>query len=278
MPGRMVATNGVELWVEIDGDASAPAVLLLGGSDASALRWPPELVAALVAGGRHVVRLEHRDSGASTKIDPDAPYRLDDLAQDVVGALHALGIGEADVVGYSMGGVVAQLLALDHPACVRSLVLVATTPGADDDLPPADDRFADVMAQRLFAPLPSSNGDRVAWVVDLYRLLAGDRYPFDEEGQRSVAAAEVERSWYPESGHGVAATSARSRRSRLATIAVPTLVVHGTRDPVYPVAHAEALAAGIPGAELLVVEGLGHEVPAAFAGELAAAVLGHVER
>jgi pimeloyl-ACP methyl ester carboxylesterase len=281
MSGRLVPTNGIEVWVEDDGAARASgedaAIVLLGGADATVLRWPPAFVDALVAAGHRVVRIEHRDSGRSTKIDPDLPYRLEDLAEDVAGVLDALGTGPAHVVGYSMGGAVAQVLALRHPARVRTLALLSTTPGAGDDrLPGPDDDFVGQMAERLFAPPPSSRAERIEWITDLYRLLAGERYPFDEAGQRALAEAELEIGWYPESGHGVATNASASRLDRLDAIRVPVLVVHGDRDVVYPVAHAEALTEGTPRSTLVVVEGLGHEVPAAFGAELAALVLRHV--
>ena len=274
MTGQLVTTNGIELWVEDDGDAADPVVLLLGGADASALRWPEACVATLVAAGRRVIRVEHRDSGLSTKIDADELYGLDELALDTAGALDALGIDAVDIVGYSMGGAVAQVLALDHPERVRTLTLVATTPGAGDErLPPPADWFVDRMGERLFAPPPRSDDERIAWTVELYRLLAGERYPFDEDAQRAIAAAELARVWYPESGHGIAATASPSRLERLDAIAAPTTVVHGTHDPVYALEHGDALARGIPDATLVVIDGLGHEVPAAFAAELAALVL-----
>jgi pimeloyl-ACP methyl ester carboxylesterase len=275
--GRLVAANGVELWVEIDGRAAGPVVVLLGGADASVLRWPPVFVDALVGAGWRVVRIEHRDSGLSTKVPVDEPYRLEDLAHDVVGVLDALGLERAHLVGYSLGGAVAQVVALAQPARVASLTLVATTPGMGDErLPFAEDWFVERMAERLFAPAPRTADERVAWVVDLYRMLAGDRYPFDQAGQRVLARREVERSWYPESGHGVAATASTSRLDALARLTRPAVVVHGTRDPVYPLAHGVALASGLPGARLVPIDGLGHEIPAAFAPELAALVLDHL--
>jgi pimeloyl-ACP methyl ester carboxylesterase len=278
MTGRLVPTNGIEVWTELDGDGAAPPLVLLGGSDASVLRWPPEFVSALVDGGRFVVRVEHRDSGLSSKVDPDTPYRLEDLAVDTAGVLEALAIERADFVGYSMGGAVAQILALEHPSCVRSLALVATTPGAGDErMPPPEGWFVERMAERLFAPLPRTTPERIEWTVDLYRLLAGDRYPFDEAAQRALAAAEIDRCWYPESGHGVAVNASPSRYDRLGEISVPTLVLHGERDPVYPVDHAVALAARIPGADLIMFRDLGHEIPPAFAAELASLVLGFTE-
>jgi pimeloyl-ACP methyl ester carboxylesterase len=275
--GHLLGVGDLELWVESDGDPSARPVVLLGGADATVLRWPPPFVQRLAEAGHRVLRIEHRDSGLSTKIDRDSPYRLEDLATDTVGVLDALGIARADFVGYSLGGAVAQLVALLAPARVRSLVLISTTPGLGDDrLPFAEEWFVERMAERLFAPLPRDRAARVQWVVDLYRLLAGDRYPFDEEAQRELAAREIDRCWYPESGHGVAANASTSRLDRLGAISTPTVVIHGTRDPVYPIAHGEALAARIPGAELVRVAGLGHEIPLAGADELADHVLAHL--
>lgn len=274
MTGRLVASNGIELWVEIDGPDDGAPVVLLGGADATVLRWPSTLLGALARADRRVVRIEHRDTGLSTKIDPDHPYRLDALATDVIGVLAQLGIDRADLVGYSMGGAVAQVVALEHPRLVRGLVIVASTPGAGDDrLPPPADWFVDAMAHRLFAPPPRSFDDRVAWTAELYRLLAGSRYAFDEDAQRALATAEVSRAWVPESGHGIAVQASPSRLDVLERIAAPTVVVHGTDDPVYPPAHGEALAAGIPGATLVLVDGLGHEVPEGYGEELAALVL-----
>lgn len=275
----LIAANGVELWVERSGDPAGETVLLLSGSDATTLRWPASFLDALVAAGFDVVAYDHRDSGASSKIDPDAPYLLADLASDALGLLDALGIGRAHLVGYSMGGAVAQVVALAAADRVVSLTLVATTPGLGDErLPFAADWFVERMSARLWEPPPRAHHDRLAWVVDLYRMLAGPRYAFDEAGQAALAVAELERSWYPESGHGLAAGGSPSRLDDLAGIAAPTLVVHGTADPVFAVAHAEALAAGIPGARLVLVDGLGHEVPAAFGTELAELVLGHLPR
>jgi pimeloyl-ACP methyl ester carboxylesterase len=181
-------------------------------------------------------------------------------------------------VGYSMGGAIAQVLALDHRDRVRSLTLVATTPGLGDDrLPFAADWFVEKMSERLFAPPPRTFDERVEWTVDLYRMLAGSRFPFDEPRQRELAAAEVTRGWYPESGHGVASNASPSRLDRLREVHIGSLIVHGTEDPVYPVEHAEALANALPDAELRLVEGLGHEVPDAFGRDLARMVTEYID-
>jgi len=273
----LIAANGIELWVEQHGDPDGVPIVLLSGSDATTLRWPASLVAPLAADGRRVITYDHRDSGASTKVDPDAPYRLDTLAADACALFDAMGIDAAHLVGYSMGGAVAQIVALDAPGRVRSLTLIATTPGSGDErLPFAADWFVERMAERLFAPPPRTHDDRVAWIVELYRLLAGSRVVFDEAGQRAIADAEIARSWYPESGHGVAVGSSPSRLDDLARITARTLVVHGTADPVYALGHAYALAEGISNARLVVIDGLGHEVPAGFGAELAALILEHI--
>jgi pimeloyl-ACP methyl ester carboxylesterase len=273
----LIASNGIDLWVEEQGPPDGPALLLVAGSDATTLRWPGSLVEPLVAAGFRTVAYDHRDCGASTKIDPDRPYRLDAMAGDAIGVLDALGVERAHVVGYSMGGAIAQLLALDHPGRVASLVLVASTPGLGDErLSFASEWFVDQMAERLFAAPPRTHDERVGWIVDLYRMLAGPRYPFDDAAQRALAEAELARCWYPESGHGVAVGSSPSRLDVLARITAPTLVVHGSADPVFPIDHAQALATAIPHARLVVVDGLGHEVPAAFGSSLAELVLGHV--
>jgi pimeloyl-ACP methyl ester carboxylesterase len=157
---------------------------------------------------------------------------------------------------------VGQLLALDHPERVATLTLVASTPGLGDErLPPADDELLERMTERLFAGPPSDPADRVAWIVELDELFAGTRHPESTGDRIRVAVAEVERGWYPESGHGSAVVSSPSRLDRLGTLGVPTLVVHGTTDPVFPVEHGLALAEGIPGADLWLVEELGHELP-----------------
>lgn len=280
----LVDVNGITLWVEDHPPSPGmceqdSAILLLSGSDATTLRWPAPLVDALVGAGHRVVAFDHRDCGASTKIDPDSPYRLDALAADASGVLDALGIERAHVVGYSMGGAIAQVLALESPERVLTLTLASTTPGLGDDrLPFAADWFVERMTERLFAPPPRTDEDRAAWIVELYRLLAGTRYDFDDELQRALARAELGRCWYPESGHGVAVGASPSRLDDLEQIGAPTLVVHGTADPVFALEHGHALAAAIPDARLVTVDDLGHEVPEAFGTELAALIRAHVTR
>jgi pimeloyl-ACP methyl ester carboxylesterase len=266
----LIATNGVELWVETFGPTSAPAVVLISGADSPGSRWDLGLVETLVREGFRVVRFDNRDCGLSTKIDPDELYTLDDMARDVVGLMDALGIERAHVVGRSMGGMIGQLLALDHAERVRSLALLISSPGMGDErLPgPADD-FVEKLSARHLAPPPKTRDERVDHLLELFRLYAGTAVPFDEARLRAACAAEVDRVWYPESGHGAAAWSTASRVDRLPEIAVPTLIMHGTADPIVPVAHARYMAEHIPDNECWIIEGLGHETPASLSPQLA---------
>ncbi len=267
----------VELYVEAFGPVDGEPVLLLSGADAQCTRWTPALVDPLVDAGLRVVRFDTRDCGLSSKLSSDDGYTLDDLATDACRVLDGEGIEAAHLVGRSMGGMVAQVVALEHPERARSLTLLCSTPGLGDErLPPPDDRLVDQMTERLFAPPPVDHVEKVAWLVELDRLFVGTRYPFDETAATLVADADVTRCWFPETGHGPAVNSSPSRLDRLGDIGVRTLVVHGTVDPVFPVEHGIALAEGIPGADLWLVEGLGHEVPDACLAELLPKVLAHL--
>lgn len=266
----LIDTNGVELWVETFGTAEDAAVVLISGADSPGSRWDLGLVDALVRARLRVVRFDNRDCGLSTKIDPDELYTLDDMARDVVGVMDALAIDRAHIVGRSMGGMIGQLLALDHGERVRSLALLISSPGMGDErLPGPAEEFLDALAARQLAPPPKTHDERVDYLVEIFRLYAGTAVPFEESRLRAACAAEVERMWYPESGHGHAVWSTASRVDRLGEIAVPTLIMHGTVDPVVPLAHADCMAAAIPDNEQWIIDGLGHETPAALTPELA---------
>ena len=266
----LIDTNGVELWVETFGTAEDAAVVLISGADSPGSRWDLGLVDTLVRARLRVVRFDNRDCGLSTKIDPDELYTLDDMARDVVGVMDALAIDRAHIVGRSMGGMIGQLLALDHGERVRSLALLISSPGMGDErLPGPAEEFLDALAARQLAPPPKTHDERVDYLVEVFRLYAGTAVPFEESRLRAACAAEVERMWYPESGHGHAVWSTASRVDRLGEIAVPTLIMHGTVDPVAPVAHAHLMAAAIPDNEQWIIDGLGHETPAALTPELA---------
>lgn len=275
--GRLIDVGPVELWVDDVGDPESVPVLLLAGADTPGFRWAPSFIDALVVAGYRVVRFDHRDCGRSTPLGPDAGYLLADLATDVVALLDRLGIDAPHLIGRSMGGMVSQVVALEHPARVRSLTLLSTTPGIDDErLPGPEEAFVEKMMHRLYAGPPLDRSGRNAWLVQLAEYMAGTAYDFDRAAETALADAELRTGWRPESGHGVAAFGSPSRIDRLAEITHPTMVVHGTADPVLPLDHGRALALGIDGAVFVEVDDLGHEAPAALLDDLAPLILRHL--
>ena len=267
--GNLVRVGDVDLWVDVDGPDGGDTVVLIAGADTPGFRWTRAIVDRLIGDGYRVVRFDHRDCGRSTRFGSLDAYRLDDLAADIVGLLDELGVGAAHLVGRSMGGMVAQVLALDHPQRVRSLSLFGTTPGIGDErLPGPDEDFIEKMTFRLFEGPPREAEDQVTWIAELAELMNGTLYPIDVEAETALALAEVETGWVAETGHGVAAFSSKSRLDRLVEIAAPTLVVHGSADVVLPIEHGQALAEGIPGAVYIEVDGLGHEVPDGLIAEM----------
>jgi pimeloyl-ACP methyl ester carboxylesterase len=255
--------NGVELCVETLGDPADPAILLIHGSGASMDWWDDEFCARLQAGNRFVIRYDHRDTGQSVAYEPGKPgYTGDDMVADAAGVIAAVGLQGAHVVGISMGGAIAQVLALDHPDRVESLTLISTTGGAgDDDLPGVDERL-----MRAFGVPQPDLSDRAAlldYLVDLSAAYAGSSRPFDRAGNRALWERALDRARNVESmltNHDHVEGGA-AWRHRLNEIAVPTLVIHGTEDPLFPHPHGVALANEIPGAELLTLEQMGHELP-----------------
>lgn len=276
--GRSVGVGGIHLWVDEQGPPSGDAVVLLAGADSPGFRWTPAVVDRLVAEGYRVVRFDHRDCGRSTRFGADEPYLLDDLVADVVGLLDVLEIEVAHLIGRSMGAMIGQLLAADHPERVRSLTMFGSSPApGDEDLGGPDEAFVEAMTTRLFAGPPSDTAGRVRWLTELDELLAGDAYPIDPDRCAELALAEIETGWAAETGHGVAVHASPGRLGRLGEIVAPTMIVHGSADPVFPPAHGRALGAGIDGAVLIEVEGLGHEVPDALIEELWPVLRLHLE-
>ncbi|WP_395758737.1 alpha/beta hydrolase [Streptomyces althioticus] len=274
-----VTANGVTLGVEPFGDDDASLVLLVGGT--TMLSWPDALCERLAAGGRRVVRYDLRGSGASTTLDPEAPaYTLRDLAADAAALADALGGRPAHLAGIGVGGMVAQVAALDHPNAFSALTLAGTravAPGPpDDDLPDHDQ----ATMSRLFGhPMPDwSDRDAVADFAAAGAEILGD----EPVAARAVAA----RIWDRTPGTAPAVQMANqlgmvfSRldcaprwRERLPEIKLPTLVVHGRRDRFFPVGNAEAIAREIPGARLLVLEEAATAIPDTAAGTVTEAML-----
>ena len=272
MASSRIEIDGITLNYAISGPAAAPVVCLNHCFASDHRYWDPHLPAFE---GFRVLRHDARGHGESGK--PPGPYSLEMMAGDVVGLLDALDIEQVHICGVSMGGMIAQVAALDHPERVRSLTLLGSTAGAGDErLPGPDDEFVDAMMHRLYAGPPPDRRALVGWLAELAELLAGDAYPFDADSARRLAAAELATGWQPESGHGVAVHASPSRLDRLSEIRQPTLVVHGTADPVFPIEHGRALATGIDGAVLLEVDRLGHETPASMLDEFVPVLIEHL--
>jgi pimeloyl-ACP methyl ester carboxylesterase len=274
-----VNANGVALGIESFGADDAPLVLLAGGT--TMLSWPDALCERLAAGGRRVVRYDLRDSGESTTANPEAPaYTLRDLAADAAALADARGGGPAHLAGIGVSGMVAQVAALDHPSAFSALTLAGTRPVApgppDADLPDHDQ----ATMSRLFArPMPDWT-DRAA--VAEFAAAGAEIRGDDAAAARSVAA----RIWDRTPGTAPPVQLANQLgmvfstldctprwRERLPEIKVPTLVVHGRRDPFFPVGNGEAIARAIPGARLLILEEAAIAIPEAAGGQVAEAML-----
>ena len=273
--------NGVDLCVETFGSPTDPAILLVMGAGASMDWWEDDLCARLAAGPRYVIRYDHRDTGGSTSYPPGEPgYTGDDLVADAAALIALLGMGRAHVVGQSAGGALAQVLALDHPERVASLTLVATSPsGSDPDLPPMTDEASAAFAA-IAEPDWSDRAAVIDYLTEQWRASVSRSQPFDEEGTRSLCARVVDRTTNMESSmkNAYAAEGGDRWRERLGGLEVPTLVVHGTEDPLFPLGHGEALAREIPGAELLALEAGGHELARRDWVVVVPAILAHTSR
>jgi len=248
------ASGGWELYAETFGDPVNPPVVLLHGAGNSMMAWDAELCEQLAGRGRFVVRLDSRDAGRSVRGDNAGPYSMHDQAGDVVALLDALELPAATLAGVSLGGVAAQIVAVEHPERVSGLVLISTTPGGDDLPGPVEALFAG-------GPEPPDWTDRAAvvrYLVEVERPYGAGR--FDEELHTRLAERSVDHAGdiagqltYPFEAEG-----GPPGRDRLGEVRAPAIVVHGTADPMFPVEHGRALAAAIPGARLVEVDGFGH--------------------
>jgi pimeloyl-ACP methyl ester carboxylesterase len=282
-------TNGIELVYEQIGDRDDPPLLLVMGLGMQLIHWDLELCEALAERGFRVIRFDNRDIGSSTKIDAPvppimramagfkirAPYLLDDMAEDAFGLLDKLGIERAHVMGASMGGMIAQTMAINRPERVQSLTSIMSTTG---------DRRKGLPKLRVWSVLvrraPAHREAYIEYFVRMFRLIGSPGYPQDDARMRELAAATYDRCHYPAgTARQLAAIMASGDRTpRLRELRVPTTVIHGTDDPLVPFRAGVATARAIPDAELVAIPGMGHDLPRELWPRLIDALVANTER
>lgn len=295
MPTLTTPNTGIEIFYEEQGDPQAPVILLVMGLGAQMTLWPDELVAALAGDGFRVIRYDNRDIGLSQKFEgarapslpiqllrkkigfpAKVPYTLKDMADDGIGVLTALGIDKAHVVGASMGGMIVQLMAIHHPDRLLTMTSIMSTTG-NGKLPQAEKHAMEA----LIAPLKGMDEETlVAHGLNIARNIGSPHsadFPFDEAAQRERVLANMRRSVYPAGlpRQLAAIIDDGCRRSRLAKVRTPTLVLHGEADPLVKVEAGEDTARHISGARLVTVPGWGHDLPVPLIPRLASEIAGH---
>jgi pimeloyl-ACP methyl ester carboxylesterase len=283
--------NGIQLEYEVVGDPAARPLLLVQGLGAQLVSIEERFCAELAARGFMVIHFDNRDVGLSTRLDrAEAPelaavfegdrsslaYTLEDMADDAAGLLDAVGVRRAHLAGVSLGGMVAQLVAVRHPGRVLSLASIMSTTG--------DRRVGQPSAEGagvLFTPMPAERDRYLEQAVQNAMIgSAGTAFPFDAEAVRQAAARGYDRAYYPDgvARQLAAALAATDRTEALRSLRVPTLVVHGDADKIIGVSGGEATAAAAPGARLLRIPGLGHELPQGVWATLADAIAENADR
>jgi pimeloyl-ACP methyl ester carboxylesterase len=275
--------DGLLLWAQTFGNRRDPAVLLVMGATAPGIVWPDELCRTLAAAGYHVVRYDHRDTGRSGKSAGE--YDLSTMAADAAAVLTGLSLGPAHVVGQSAGGMVSMLLALDRPDLVRSLVLLSTSPDANaDERPPPRTGLpgprgpVEERAARPGSSSPATPEERRAAAVEGWRVLVGPAELFDRTYWSDLVERVTAHGGQPDTSGRHLAAMARTPplTSRITALEVPTLVVHGEQDPVFPVEHGEALCRAIPHARLRRIAGMGHIFPPHWSSTIGALIVDHL--
>ncbi len=292
--GEATAKVGeVDIVYDSFGDSSDPPMLLVMGLGAQMIRWDDAFCQLLAAHGYWVIRFDNRDVGLSTKFDesgipntldlleparkepPDVPYLLEDMANDAVGLLDELEIESAHVVGASMGGMIAQTMAIHYPDRVQSLTSIMSSTNHPDLPPPTPEAMSILLKQP-----PSNRSEYIENSVESSRVLHGTKYKLNEEYVREYAGRAFDRCYYPDgtSRQLAAILASGSRRDALQSVNIPTLIIHGDADPLVPVESGKDTAKSIPGAELLIIEGMGHSIPEEVAQKVIMAIVRHASR
>ncbi|MYB22502.1 MAG: alpha/beta hydrolase [Chloroflexi bacterium] len=291
-PERIVEGNGIEICTDAFGEPADPCILLVMGAGSSMLLWEVDFCQRLADGGRFVIRYDNRDTGRTTSCPPGEPdYTLADMAADGVAVLDAYGVEQAHIIGASMGGMITQLIGLNHPERVLTLTPIMSTPNPGATLEAADAFESGAHGQSLSPPEPkileaigsmadvdwTDRDSVVAVQMQMFRALAGSKYPDDGHLGEEFFAADFERSinYASSFNHGPAIAQSEPWDQRLQDLDVPTLVIHGNDDPILPYDHGQALHAAIPGATLLTMDGVGHELPRPIWDTVVPAILEH---
>ena len=293
-PPQLAKANGIELCYEIFGAANAEPMVLIMGLAAQMIHWDDEFCSELASRGFRVIRFDNRDVGKSTRLTGGkpltavellklrflrmpvaAPYKLRDMADDVIGLMDALGIESAHIVGASMGGMIAQEFVINYPRRARSLTSIMSTTG-DPRLPPATPEAMAI----LMAPPPKSKQEYLERFAQTWRVLRAGSFPVDEARDRERAEKNFERGLNPA---GVvrqlrAILASGSRKARLASVGTPSLIIHGTVDPLVRPEGGKDTAASIPGARLLMIEGMGHALPVSMWPQIIDAIATHAHQ
>lgn len=286
--------NGIRIAYDTFGESSLPALLLIAGNGAQMLFWDAAFCERLARTGLFVIRFDNRDAGLSTKFEeagiPDfmatikaamegktveSAYSLEDMADDSVGLLAALGIEKAHICGASMGGMIAQVVASRHPEQVLSLTSIMSStgnPGLPQGKPEA--------IAAVVAPPPEEREAYIEHNVHTWRRIWSPGFPFEEERARAFLEKSYDRSYYPQgmARQNAALMASGDRRPSLASIKAPTLVIHGADDPLMPVEAGKETARIIPGARLLIIPGMGHDMPKGAWAEIVRAIAQHTKQ
>ena len=272
-----VEANGIQIEYETFGEKDSPALLLIMGLAGQLIDWDEELCRQLAQAGHYVIRFDNRDVGLSSKIEeagvPDImqviqakmkgepihpPYTIENMADDVLGLLDALSIQRAHICGMSMGGMIAQTLALKYPQRILSLVSIYSSTGDPKDPLPKPE-----IMQIALTPTPEERGAYIEYYMKFFNAIAGPRFPHDQEWLREHAGQAYDRSFSPQGviRQWTAIMTQKDRKPALASLSTPTLVIHGSDDPLVNVECGRNTAAAIPGAKLMIIDGMGHDRP-----------------
>jgi len=276
-------------WQEF-GSATDPPLLMIMGLGAQMILWPNELCELIAQRGFRVIRFDNRDSGRSTKFDdapeasiqdalagkiPEGAYTLSDMAGDAAGLLSELGVEAAHVAGASLGGMIAQTLAIERPERVLSLASLMSTTGDLEVGRPTPQGLAGL----TMVP-PSDRDGYVLALVEARRMIGSPGFPFDEERSARIAGIGFDRGYFPKGTvrQTIAILASGDRTERLREVEVPTVVIHGAEDPLIDVSGGRATAAAIPGSKLVLIDGMGHDFPAGVWDEVASEIVANAAR